>query len=552
MTGSAGIPTDPLVSLPPEIVLRILDFSPVSTVAALTCCSRAWHAFIDQTHQNLIYSNNFKTEHSPSTTEPSLYHSEVQSFSKYYENTSSWKELCKKQTLLRRNLASKAPTTTESIFTIRREPVWRFRPDFKRRFIVSTSQFGGIEVTCMDTGRRLWALSRDVVRPYAHLEYDDVDGRGTAVWDRNGDSLEIWRTTKEDGGERGVFEQIAVLHHDCETRGYQLSFNTLCVVSSQGQGFVYDMLQEPPQLVTHVKMENNAVGHLYQDHDCVLYSLGTKGFHVHSKATGEYLGAIEPWKCSPHRFYYIDHPELDYTDNDQDSLALASAVQSMRESEPIVFPPRWPSTGRSVPLSIQPGVSSFLGQDSDDMRDQQLEALQDDDWGAGKICGDLMVGVSRGGRVVIVRNWRDCLSGLLGGDTTKAAEALARNALIVQCAPHDDPRNFDLGGWLSVRNGRIVVEVRDQVYILSLKADGSPATGEQAHGRPSYAISKSATAGLGSAVPVSFVALYDDCVMYTYGVVGMRREEDAEDHHGNPYSRLFLTKAVRVLSFAPS
>ena len=63
-------------------------------------------------------------------------------------------------------------------------------------------------------------------------------------------------------------------------------------------------------------------------------------------------------------------------------------------------------------------------------------------------------------------------------------------------------------------------------------------------------MSKCATSSLGAAVPVSFMALFDDSVMYTYTVPGVH-EGGVEHIPGNPYSRLFLTKAVRVLSFAP-
>lgn len=540
---------DPLVSLPPEIVLRILDFSPISTVAALTRTSKAWHAFVDGPHQDHIYSGAGKTIHTPSTKDASLYHRDVQTFYKYYEGTRSWKELCKKQTLLRRNWNAGAPVTTESIFNIRKEPIWRFRPDFKRRFILSTSQFGGLEVTCMDSGRSLWSLSHGQVRPYAHLEYDEVDGRGTAVWDREGDAVEVWRTTEESGGDRGVFERIAILEHDCETRGYQLSFDTLCVVSSQGQGFVYDMLQKPPRLITHVKIEDNAIGHLYQDQDYVMYSLGTKGYHVHSKATGQFLGAIEPWKCSPDQFYHVRHPARRETE--QDSLALASAIRSMQGSSVPVYPPRSPNDGRLVPFTVRPGPKLSANQERAEAEEEEHIALQDDDWGAGMLSGNVMVGVSRGGRVIVVRNWRECLAHTAGSNVAQATEALARNAALVLCTPPDDPRNFDLGGWLSIHNNRILFEIRDLVYVLSLNADGSLAvSGDQPKSRPSYAICKSATSSLGSAVPVSFMALFDDCVMYTYTVLGIH-EEGAEDHRGNPYSRLFLTKAVRVLSFAP-
>ena len=424
-------PRDPLALFPPEIVLRILDFAPVSAVAALTRTSKAWHAFIDGAHQNHIYADPDKTERSPSMSQgdPSLHHRDVQTYTRYFEGVRSWKDLCRRQTLLRRNWGAQAPVTTESIFNINKEPVWRFRPDFRRRFFISTSQFGGLKVTCMDTGCRLWSLSRDEVRPYAHLEYDEVGGRGVAVWDREGDAVEVWRTT-EAGGERGVFERVVVLDHDAETRGYQLSHGTLCVVSSQGKGYIYDMRELPPPNTLRVSLENNAVGHLYQDDEYVLYSLGTKGYHVHSVRTGQFMGAIEPWRCTPDMFHHVDHPGC--ISRQQDRLALASALQSMQGSLASVFPPRTPTNGRLVSFTVEPGPKVAAGQSRAEAEAGQLAALQDDDWGAGMISGNIMVGLSRGGRVIVVRDWRDCLVHAPGNDGNAERAAAVGDTIVVQ------------------------------------------------------------------------------------------------------------------------
>lgn len=268
---------DPLVALPAELVLRILEFVPASGLASLTRASKPWHEFIDTVHQDLIYSAPSKTEHPTSACNFSFL-SELKSFAKYFDGVTTFKDLCKRQTLLRRTWASSRPMTRESIYQIGNDSVWRFKPDFKRRFVVSTSQSGGVNVTDMDNGRLLWSLSHDEVRPYAHLEYQD----GTAVWDREGNALEVWEA---DEGARGVFRRMAVLHHGCETRGFQLSYNTLCVVSSEGYGFVYDMARDPPQLKKRLDIEHGAIGHLDQNEHVVLYSMGTAGYHVHSKDT---------------------------------------------------------------------------------------------------------------------------------------------------------------------------------------------------------------------------------------------------------------------------
>lgn len=177
---------DPLALLPSEIILQVLEFAPSSTLASLTRTSKAWHHFIDVEHQNAIYSSPLKTEY-PHGAKDFNFLSSKSSFSKYFDNISSWKELCKRQTVLSRNWAAVEPETRESVLQVGRNRVWRFKPDFKRRFFLSTSHDGGVQVTSMDTGRIIWSLPRTEVRPYAHLEYQD----GTAVWDRYGNALEV-------------------------------------------------------------------------------------------------------------------------------------------------------------------------------------------------------------------------------------------------------------------------------------------------------------------------------------------------------------------------
>lgn len=177
---------DPMRLLPSEIILHVLEFAPPSTLASLTSVSKAWHQFIDVNHQDAIYSSPRKTDH-PRGAKDFAFLSAGSSFSKYFDGVSSWKDLCKRQTLLSRNWAAAKPETRESIVQVGRNRVWRFKPDFKRRFFLSTSHDGGFHVTDMDTGRIIWELPSAEVRPFAHLEYQD----GTAVWDRYGNALEV-------------------------------------------------------------------------------------------------------------------------------------------------------------------------------------------------------------------------------------------------------------------------------------------------------------------------------------------------------------------------
>ncbi|CAI7619411.1 unnamed protein product [Penicillium pancosmium] len=198
------------------IVLRILEFSFVSTLAALTVASKAWHQFIDLTHQEAIYTSESKTRQPPGCSRELSFLSDARTFSRLFEGTPRWKSLCKRQTLLARNWVDPRPMSQESVLQIGNDPIWRFRPDFKRRFFVSSSHAGGLNVTDMDTARILWRLPSsldsdgDAVRPYAHLEYQD----GMVVFDREGDGVEVWQAD-QDGAARGEFSRIAILNHDC-------------------------------------------------------------------------------------------------------------------------------------------------------------------------------------------------------------------------------------------------------------------------------------------------------------------------------------------------
>ncbi|CAN9332610.1 unnamed protein product [Alternaria alternata] len=498
-----GPVADPLTVLPPEIVLRILDFTPVSALASLTVVSRAWHHFIDETHQEAIYSSPTKTSQSHTTSQPPRtardfsFVEDYTSFSEFFENLTSWKDLCKRQTLLARNWASSQPVTQESILQVTNNAVWRFKADFKRRLFISTSHAGGLNVTDMDTGDILWQLpsildsnSEDAVRPYAHLEYQD----GMAVFDREGDAVEVWQTDQE-GAARGEFRRVAVLDHDCQTRGFQLSYWTLVVVSVEGQGFVYDMKQSPPKLITHLKIEEDAVGHLDQNEDVVVYSMGARGYHVYDKKTGE-------------------------------ALALA-ALSTGRPSRPI-FPASNPRKTRLKPVQLNKGP----------LPNQDRRDTSEDEWGAGMLDRDsnLFVGFSRLGRVFVCSDFRKALE--------DASKNLARYSQILQC--DSDGSSFDLGGWLSVRNHRIMFEIMNRAYVVALDGKNRISLEEQATGHASsYCYLNSSAPQL--ACPISFMALYDDCIMSTYATLGERRDGTTARN-----IRLFPTKTIRIISLAPN
>lgn len=471
---------DPLTVLPPEVVLRILDSATISTLASLTAVSKAWHTFIDVIHQDAIYSAGSKTNQPPGGARNFEYLSNNTSFSKLWENPTSWKDVCKRQTLLARNWADTQPATRESVLQIDNDPVWRFKPDFKRRFFISTSQAGGLNVADMDSGQIIWRLPStldaddEAVRPFAHLEYQD----GMAVFDREGDAVEVWQTDLE-GTRRGEFRRIAILNHNCQTRGFQLSYWALCVVSSQGQGFVYDMTERPPKLTTHLEIEHGGVGHLDQSEDAVIYSMGAKGYHVHDKASGAFLGALQPSHCTDK--YHIPAP-------------TAGSPEGSSHRAFALGPPR-----RDCLMPIKVGKGPLPPPD-----DPGHVFYEENEWGAGMLHGDLFVGFSRAGRVFVCSDWRKALHDQV---------SLAKHSSLLEC--ESDGAAFDLGGWLSVRDHRLMFEIRDRIYVVGLDDDNKIQAVENPT-RASYSLFNSSTSRL--AVPVSFMGLYDDAIMTTYAV----------------------------------
>ncbi|KAK5703832.1 hypothetical protein LTR97_002845 [Elasticomyces elasticus] len=504
--------TNPLLALPPELVLRILEFTQLPTLNSLTRSSKAWHNFIDKTHQDAIYTAYNKT-YLPNKAGKSS-----SSFSRYLEGNLSPKLLCERQTLLSQNWNSPNPLTSDSVFQVGSDAVWRIRADFQRRFLLSTSLGGGLYVTDMDTGELIWRLPStltrtwDSVRPYAHLEYED----GTAVFDREGNALEVWRTDV-DGLPRGEFKRIAVLPHDCQTRGFHLAGGTLCVVATEGHGFVYDVpCSQPPALVRRLEIADEATGHLYQDAEVVMFSMNEQGYHFYDKAEGRLLGVLNPGAV-PNRCH-IEHP-----------LAPTSLGRHGRTSN--VSSP--PTCGRLVGLSVVEGPVFRV----------ESMPLEEDEWGAGSLDGNLMVGLSRAGRVFVCPDWR------------KALQGDYRDSVVVES--EYDNTDFDLGGWLSVKDHRIMFEVRDLIYILTLDDDNKVQIQEAGQGvksRPSYALATSSAPQL-STVPVSFMALFDDCLVSTYATLDWRETDghalaDQAAHLG-PAHDVFPTQTIRIVSFAP-
>lgn len=167
-------------------------------------------------------------------------------------------------------------------------------------------------------------------------------------------------------------------------------------------------------------------------------------------------------------------------------------------------------------------------------------ALSDDEWGAGMLEGKTMVGVSRNGRVLVCTDWERAL---------RSESDFVAVTSMIECEPGNST-DFDLGGWLSIHETpagkRIICEIKNRIYILPLGVDGELTT------ELPVLVATTSLPALG--VPVSFMGVYDDCIMSTFTIVG----PEMEDSHGpddatedTPTWRITPTKIIRVLSLAP-
>ncbi|ROV92977.1 hypothetical protein VMCG_08975 [Cytospora schulzeri] len=513
---------DPLTVLPAEIVLRVLDFASLGSLAALTRTSRTWHEFIDNIHQDAIYAARMP-EASPSMAPDSHFSGMAAFRSKTLSGgIRSWKEACRRRSLLADAWNAPDPRPTVFVIQVGNRPVWRFKPDFKRRIIVSTSQGGGLNVTDMDRGNLIWSLGHGEVRPFAHLEYQD----GTAVWDRFGNAIEVWKTDLP-GCVRGEFRRVALLPHDTETRGFQLSFDTLSVVSTEGEGFVYDIPPSCPEtpvtLRTHLDIAHGAIGHLDQDQDVVMYSMGSDGYHFYDKVSGESLGMIRPENVSETEVYHIPHPST-FVSDPSSIVDIIGGLGGMFSTQAgSAFGPQ-NYRERLTPVEIQRGhlLPHQRPVDPEEEAQHLIPPISEDEWGAGMLKGNTMVGVSRGGRLVVCWDWRRAL---------RSAQDFVSVTAVVECEPSGDS-NFDLGGWLSINETvagkRVMFEVKERIYFLSLGEEGRLVMGTSA-----FAVAPSIAPQI--TVPVSFMAVYDDCLMSTFATLGMELEDDEEaDQEGQP------------------
>lgn len=441
--------TDPLELLPLEVVLQICLESSIPSLLRLEAVSKVWSNFL-RAHSAYLWSHKSaqleKITAGEESSRPSLSLSrpmagagttETQQMElervirgKWscdkdgWKGVDTWKDYCRREYLLHRNLTSPEAEMCHRSINTADVIVWRLRPDYENRLLICTAHGGGLWVYDLDSGELLWNRPREDVGPHAHLEHS----QGTLAYNPGHDeTIEIWRLAElvhpgRPSNKRGEYVQVARLPHDRELRGWHLLYPTLCVVSNQGQAWVYDVSADPPVLKTTIDMENGARGHLEQDENTVMFCMKKRGYHVYNKSTGEKLGELNPasWQL--------------YGDDDNESDEVTSSSPNIFH---IIHPTPAPSNLLSSPQIRDDSQAIHCDVAAADLRPGPLNdsadvftprhrhrRIDEEEWGAGMVSGPYMVGISRGGRVLIVSDWQAVLK-----DPSKAKDYAA----IIEC-----------------------------------------------------------------------------------------------------------------------
>ncbi|KAK0264520.1 tRNA pseudouridine synthase 1 [Friedmanniomyces endolithicus] len=444
---------DPVVRLPPELTLRILDFVPISGLANLTAVSQAWHNFIDVRHQEAIYSKRTGTT-GPHGSEDMTKGS---SYSQYLESAESSKSLCQRQALLSRSWHFDRPMTTQTVLEPCGGGYFQFRADFSRRFFISTSEKGELNITDMESGTLLWSLPSTLVdnvdseQPCGLLEYE----HGVAVFARDDNVLEVWQT---DAGvlRRGEFRRWAVLTHE----------------------------EEAPRLTQRIQIAERDITYMCQDAQVVVFSMGPLGLYIHDQQSGELLGILKPGpEVSRYHILWPHHNRVPCQ-----KYAMVSSPARRRHH-------------RLVPITVAAGP---LPRDSP----ATASTLEQDIWGACALDGNLLVCLSTTGCVYICPDWRQALQGQ------------HQHGAVIECQYGSYKFDFQTllsvknHRILFVKDDCIYVVALDDDDRVQRPITQSEDPSSRIW--PSYACVTNEWVGNGD--PTSCIALFNDCIMSTCAI----------------------------------
>ena len=101
----------------------------------------------------------------------------------------------------------------------------------------------------------------------------------------------------------------------------------------------------------HIEIERDAVGHMDQNEQLVMFSMGQKGYYIHDKTTGKLVGRLQPKHCkNTYHIHHPKHPQSVYltADRSTSSSSISNDLCSLSAARRDMLTPLYVSNGSIV------------------------------------------------------------------------------------------------------------------------------------------------------------------------------------------------------------
>ncbi|CAL1711315.1 unnamed protein product [Somion occarium] len=351
-----------LNSLPPELLLNILQYLPVQCLNGMMKLSREWRTFFTA-NEAAIYRNAALVHHFVPSIDISLEDAKCLYAGHLLENVGNWRSFCCHLFLLQRNWAGRG-TATIKTFNSPTRNVHRLKVDERNGILLTTHSQGGLRVSDLETDNILWGLPETYVRSWAHCEYSN----GFLIFDRFGEFKEVWRLKNEydevaaemvsnapdviqrqvgdlvtashpttDG--RGHFKPWALLNTPEWGRAFRFVYPTL-LVASMTKSYLYDVVYgRLVQTIEHSPDGNIEDINYVELNDQYVFICTADHLRIYSRKNGQSVLRIPSLDLPSAGCFSLDHSVFDFDGKPYKptiipvSLHPATPERSLRRSE---------------------------------------------------------------------------------------------------------------------------------------------------------------------------------------------------------------------------